>query len=526
LQLWPKPLASFEKPRRKQREFMTGISVQNAVAVRNVFESIPADGLKRRTVRGGAVTVAAQAACFILQMGSTMVLARLLTPSDYGLMAMVMVLTNALNVFRDGGLSTGTVQKASITHEQVSTLLWVNIGLGCLLGLVTVAAAPVMVRVFHETKLLPITLALATTFPLSALTVQHEALLNRQMRFTALAVIETIAVAVGICVGIITAFNGFGYWALVCMTLAMTLTKVISLALAIRWVPGLPQPRCGVGSLLRFGGYLTGSKLMVYLFRNADNALIGWWWGAGPLGLYSKAYSILMLPINQVNAPMSGVAVPALSRVQNDPERVRRVFLGGYAILASIILPIVLYLTIFTDEVVLVILGEQWRPSISLFRLLAPAALVGALALNPLSWLFIATGRPDRQFRFSILWSGVLVAAFAFGVRFGPAGVAAAYSIISACLALPLCLYAFRGTSIRLGNLANTLKAPAIAALVAALAGISVAITIPNGVPALVRALIGGGVVLAIYSVVLLLVMRQWSFYRDLLTQLLGPKSA
>jgi O-antigen/teichoic acid export membrane protein len=519
-------LASFDKPRHKQREFMTGMSVQNAVAVPNVFESIPADGLKRRTVRGGAVTVAAQAACFILQMGSTMVLARLLTPSDYGLMAMVMVLTNALNVFRDGGLSAGTVQKASITHEQVSTLLWINIGLGCLLGLVTVASAPVVVRVFHQPKLLAITLVLATTFPLSALTVQHEALLNRQMRFTALAMIDTIAMALGMCVGIVMAFNGFGYWALVCMTLAMTLTKVIALALAIRWVPGLPRPRCGVGSLLRFGGYLTGSKLMVYLFRNADNALIGWWWGAGPLGLYSKAYSILMLPINQVNAPMSGVAVPALSRVQNDPERVRRVFLGGYAILASIILPIVLYLTIFTDEVVLVILGQQWRPSISLFRLLAPAALVGALALNPLSWLFIATGRPDRQFRFGILWSGVLVAAFAFGVRFGAAGVAAAYSIISACLALPLCLYAFRGTSIRLGNLTNTLKAPAIAALVAGVAGLVMALTMPNGVPVLVRALIGGGVVLAIYSFVLLVVMRQWGFYRDLLTQLLGRKSA
>jgi O-antigen/teichoic acid export membrane protein len=504
---------------------MTEISIHDSIATRNVFESIPTDSLKRRTVRGGAVTVAAQAACFILQMGSTMVLARLLTPSDYGLMAMVMVLTNALNVFRDGGLSTGTVQKASITHEQVSTLLWINIGLGCLLGLATVAAAPVMVRVFQEPKLLPITLVLATTFPLSAFTVQHEALLNRQMRFTALAVIETVAMAIGIGVGIIMGINGFGYWALVGMTLAITLTRVVALLFAIRWIPGLPQPRCGVGSMLRFGGYLTSSKLMVYLFRNADNALIGWWWGAGPLGLYSKAYSILMLPINQINAPMSGVAVPALSRVQNDPERVRRVFLGGYAVLASIILPTILFLTIFTDEVILVLLGQQWRPSISLFRLLAPAALVGALALNPLSWLFIATGRPDRQFRFGILWSGVLVAAFAFGVRFGPAGVAAVYSIISACLALPLCIYALRGTSIGLADLAGTLKAPAIAALVAALAGLSLALAIPDSVPALVRALIGGGVMLAIYAAVLLVVMRQWSFYRELLTQLFGRKS-
>lgn len=505
---------------------MTEISIHNTIAARNVFESIPTDSLKRRTVRGGAVTAAAQAACFILQMGSTMVLARLLTPSDYGLMAMVMVLTSALNVFRDGGLSAGTVQKAFVTHEQVSTLLWINIGLGCLLGLVTVVAAPVMARVFQEPKLLPITLVLATTFPLSALTIQHEALLNRQMRFTALATVESLAFAVGIVVGIVMGINGFGYWALVGMTVAMTLAKVIALALTVRWVPGLPQPRCGIGSMLRFGGYLTGSKLMVYLFRNADNALIGWWWGAGPLGLYSKAYSILMLPINQINAPMSGVAVPALSRVQNDSERVRRVFLGGYAVLASIILPTILFLTIFTDEVILVILGQQWRPSISLFRLLAPAALVGALALNPLSWLFIATGRPDRQFRFGILWSGVLVAAFAFGVRFGPAGVAAGYSIISACLAVPLCIYAFRGTSIRLGDLASTLKAPTIAALVAALAGLSLALAIPHSVPALVRALTGGGIMLAIYLAILLVVMRQWSFYRELVTQLFGRKLA
>ena len=504
---------------------MTGTSIHNTIAVRNVFENIPTDSLKGRTVRGGAVTAAAQAACFILQMGSTMVLARLLTPSDYGLMAMVMVLTSAINVFRDGGLSTGTVQKESITHEQVSTLLWINIGLGCFLGLVTVAAAPVMVRVFQEPKLLPITFALATTFPLSALTIQHEALLNRQMRFTALAVIETVAIAAGIGVGIVMGIKGFGYWALVCMTLAMTLAKVVALALTVRWLPGLPQPRCGVGSLLRFGACLTSSKLMVYLFRNADNALIGWWWGAGPLGLYSKAYGLLMLPINQVNAPMSGVAIPALSRVQGDPERVRRIFLHGYAILASIILPTVLFLTIFTDAVILVMLGQQWKASIILFRLLAPAALVGALALNPLSWLFIATGRPDRQFRFFILWSGVLIVALVLGVRFGPTGVAAGYSIISACLALPLCMYALRGTSIRLEDLANTLKAPATAALVAALAGLSLAFTIPNSVPALMRALAGGGVILAIYSVVLLVVMKQWTFYHDLLTQVLSRKS-
>jgi PST family polysaccharide transporter len=390
---------------------------------------------------------------------------------------------------------------------------------------VTVIASPVLVRVFQEPKLLPIALALATTFPLSALTIQHEALLNRQMRFTALAVIETVAIAVGIGVGIVMGVNGFGYWALVGMTLAMTLAKVVSLALTVRWVPGLPRPRCGVGAMLRFGGYLTGSKLMVYLFRNADNAVIGWWWGAGPLGLYSKAYGLLMLPINQVNGPMGGVAIPALSRLQNDPERVRRVFLGGYAILASVILPTILFLTIFTDEVILVVLGQQWEDSIRLFRLLAPAALVGALALNPLSWLFIATGRADRQFRFCILWSGLLVLAFALGVRFGPAGVAAGCSIISACLALPLCIYAFRGTSIRLVDLANTLKAPAIAALLAAFAGLSLVFAIPNTVPAFVRALAGAGVVLGTYSVVLLVVMRQWSFYRDLLTELIGRKS-
>jgi len=505
---------------------MTETTIQNTIAARNVFENIPTEGLKRRTVRGGAITVAAQAARFILQTGSTMVLARLLTPSDYGLMAMVMVLTSALNVFSDGGLSAGTVQKMSITHEQVSTLLWVNIGLGCLLGLVTVVAAPLLVRVFQEPKLLPIALALATIFPLSALTIQHEALLNRQMRFSALAVIETVALAVGISVGIVMGVNGFGYWALVGMTVAMTLAKVIALALTVRWVPGLPQRRCGVGSMLRFGGYLTGSKLLVYLFRNADNALIGWWWGAGPLGLYSKAYGLLMLPINQVNGPMGGVAIPALSRVQNDPERVRRVFLRGYTILASIILPTILCLTIFTDEVILLLLGQQWEGSISLFRLLAPAALVGALGLNPLSWLFIATGRPDRQFRFCILWSGVLVAAFALGVRFGPAGVAIGCSVASVCLALPLCIYAFKGTNIRLWDLANTLKAPAIAALFGALAGLALAFGIPNTVPAFVRALAGGGVVLITYSVVLLVVMKQWSFYRDLLTQLLGHKSA
>jgi O-antigen/teichoic acid export membrane protein len=437
----------------------------------------------------------------------------------------VAVVSGLLGVFRDGGLATATVQKDEVTRAQVSNLFWCGLVIGAVCALMMLVLAPVLAWAFREPRLVGITFALAAPFLLSSLTVQHHALLARQMRFSALAAVEMISLLVGIGVGVAMAMKGFGYWALVGIAIASALASAVAYLWAMPWVPSRPKRGAGIRPMLRFGGFLTGSTFLNYTFRNADNALIGWYWGAGPLGLYTKAYGLLMLPIIQVNSPMSGVAVPALSRLRAEPDRFRRTFLGAYTILASAILPIVGMSAAFAQEIVLLVLGPGWQPSVLLFQLLAPAALLGAL-LNPFGWIFISTGRPDRQMRFGILWSLLIVGSFAVGLPFGPSGVAIGYSVMSAVLALPLCSYALKGTSIRLRDLGAAVRFPALAAGLGIAAGWALPRLFLANAAMPWRAATGIFVSLGVYALVLLVVLKQGSFYRRLFMELLKKTPA
>jgi len=171
------------------------------------------EDLKERTIRGGFAKVCAQAVTFLLRVGSLMVLARLLEPQDFGLVGMVTALTGVLNLFRDFGLSAATVQRVSVTEEQISTLFWINVLVGVILGLLAVASAPVVVVFYHEPRLLGVTVVLATGFLFNAAGIQHSAILQRHMRFTAMAMIDIIALIVSVAVGIGMAIGGYGYWA-------------------------------------------------------------------------------------------------------------------------------------------------------------------------------------------------------------------------------------------------------------------------------------------------------------------------
>lgn len=478
----------------------------------------PSADLKHRTLRGGAVTVISQGLRFVIYTGSTVIMARLLSPADFGLVAMVTAVTGFLAVFKDAGLSIATVQRDVVTRDQVSTLFWVNTVVGVALAVACLVAAPFLAAFYREPKLLSITAALSVPFVLSGLAAQHQALLRRELRFKALAVVEIVGVTAGVVAGVSMALAGFGYWAAVGVPVATTLGETICLFVAMPWRPGLPKRGCGIRSMLRFGGLMSAVSALNYLFRNVDAVLIGRYWGAAPLGIYQKAYGLLMLPLSQVNAPMSGVAVAALSRVQNEPERMRRYFLGGYEIAASLIVPIICAMTIFADEVVIFMLGPQWSESVGIFRMLAPAALIGAL-LNPFGWLFISTGRPDRQFKLACVWTSLIIVAFALGLRSGARGVALGYSLMSCVLAFPVLWYAIQGTLVRVGDILGAIWRPAVAAMAITPIAWFLKTSLPSSVPLGVRAILGCGFVFMGYGVVLLLVLGRWRTYVDLARQ-------
>ncbi len=418
----PEPAAA---PHRYARHFETGHLLGD---------------LKGRSVRGGAVTLSSQAIKFVLQIGSTMVLARLLLPSDFGLIAMVTAIVGFVAMFKDAGLSMATVQRKDITHDQVSTLFWINVALSAAVMLVVAALAPAIAAFYSEPRLVWVTLALAGTMLFAGFTVQHQALLRRQMRFKALAVIEIVTMTVGIAVAIVMALVGFGYWSLVGMTAAAGLANALMVWVLCDWRPGQPKRDSGVGEMLRFGGNLTGFEFINYWARNADNVLIGYAWGSAYLGLYAKAYGLLLMPVKQVNAPISSVFVPVMSRLADDPIRYERAAKRILRLMATLFPPMVALLAIFSREVISIMLGHQWLEAVDVFRWLA-LVCVYQLVLGQCGNMFITQGRTDLLLKSGMLNALISVVSIVAGLPFGIEGVAIAYAASGVLLRMPILIF-------------------------------------------------------------------------------------
>jgi O-antigen/teichoic acid export membrane protein len=394
--------------------------------------------LRGRSVRGGLVTLASQGAKFVLQLGSTAVLARILAPGDFGLIAMVTVITGFLVLFKDIGLARAIVQRSEVTVDQLSTLFWINVLLSTGVALTAAAVAPLIAWVYGEPDLIAITLVLSSSFVVSGLTTQHDALLRRQMRFTALALVEIGSIVMGVSAAITMALLGFGHWALVGLIIGNAVANCVLVWTLAGWFPGRPVRGSGVRPLLAYGSGLAGFNVLNYFTRNFDNFLIGVALGSAPLGIYSKAYNLLLLPVRQINSPLGAVALPVLSRLQDDPRRYRRYYLSALSIISFVTVPIVCFSFVDAPNVVLTVLGPQWEGAIGVFRLLAPAALLGAINIAP-GWLCETLGTTGRQFRWAAFSAPVIILAVWVGLRLdGIYGVAGGFS-----LAWSLCFVAF-----------------------------------------------------------------------------------
>ncbi|MFP4216362.1 MAG: lipopolysaccharide biosynthesis protein [Phycisphaerae bacterium] len=422
--------------------------------------------IKGRSVRGGAVTLAGQAGKLLLQMAGLMVLARLIAPTEHGLYHMALPVLGFVLLFKDAGLAMATVQADEITHEQVSTLFWINVALSLILLALMAGLAPGVAWFYGQPELSWVTMALAGTLIFGGLTAQHQALMRRQMRFSALAAAELIAMATSTTMAVGLAFYLRNYWALVVQPVVQAATNMLLVWLLCDWRPGLPRRGCGVREMLSFGANLTGFSFVNYFSRNADNVLIGWWWGAGPLGLYAKAYSLLLLPMRQINAPVSSVVVPTLSRLQKEPQRYRNFYCSAITGLAAAGMPLCVFAFVAADPLVRVFLGEQWTDAAVLFQALAPAAFVWTLNVAN-GWLLVSLGQTDRQFRYGTVLAICLVLAFFIGLPWGPFGVAVSYSVVTVASRWPSWIYCFRHTPVQIRDLLRATWRPAGASLLA-----------------------------------------------------------
>jgi len=480
--------------------------------------------LKERTLRGGIAKLFAQGANFFLRVGSLMVLARLLDPADFGLVGMVTAVTGVFSLFKDAGLSMATVQRDTITNEQVSTLFWINILVGAVLGLLSLAIAPILASFYHEPRLFWVTAALATGFLFNAAGVQHSALLQRQMNFTSLAVIEIISLLVSIAVGIGMAIGGYGYWALVGMAVISPAVSTLCVWSIATWVPGMPHRGVEIGSMIRFGGTAALNGLVVYIAYNLEKVLLGRFWGAEALGIYGRAYQLINIPTENLNSASGGVAFAALSRLQDNPNRYKQYFLKGYSIVLALTLPITIACALFANDIILVILGPKWKEAIPIFQLLTPTILVFAL-INPMWWLLASSGLLGRSMKIALVIAPLVIAAYVIGLPYGPTGVAFAYSAAMTLWLVPHIAWCIHGTVISSRDILKVTSQPFLSAIVAAAVAFVAQFFYGQSLSPIPRLLLGGGILLASYLWMLLYVMGQKEFYLDLLRGLMKRSS-
>ncbi|PYK17560.1 MAG: lipopolysaccharide biosynthesis protein [Verrucomicrobia bacterium] len=396
--------------------------------------------LRGRTISGAFITIASQGTQFLLNLASIMVMARLLTPRDFGFYAMVTTVTGFLWMFQDAGLSTATVQRQQITHAQVSNLYWVNVGVGGITTLLVAALSPVVAWFYREPRLVAITLVLSGTFLLASATVQHLALLNRQMRFGLIAMIYIVSLLAGYLTGVGMALLGYGYWALVGASVTQVAIRLVLAWLISGWRPKLPSRNTQTWHMLTFGANITAGSLIYSLARGADNLLIGRLFGAAAVGLYSRASILLIRPLEQFTIPINAVLIPALSRLQAEPERYRRTFLRVYEALALTSFLSTGLLLALARPLTLVVLGPRWEQAAPIFAGFSIAALCIPLG-GASTWLFQTQGRGRDWLFFTLLGSCITVASFVAGLPFGPAGVAISYSVGGLFIGVPTLFY-------------------------------------------------------------------------------------
>lgn len=379
-------------------------------------------------VRGSGVVLATQAIRAALQFGSVVILARLLAPEDFGLVAMVTAVIGIAEIVRDAGLSSAAVQSTVLTDQERTNLFWANLGLGTACAAVAMAAQPLIVAGYGEPRLAPIILVLACVFVFSGANTQFRSDLMRRMRFRQLAMSDVIAQFLAIVVAAVLAISGAGLWAIVAQQVT---TAVVALAINVanvRWLPGWPVRGVSLARFFRFGGGVLGTHGLAYVTKSVSNVAIGAALGPAPLGLYNRAYQLLMTPLQQIDAPMTSVFLPVLSRVKDDDRTFVR-YVGKIQMMACYVTATVLSVAAgLATPLVLVLFGPRWIGVVPIFAILAVGGVFRTTATLAY-WIFLAKGRTGTQLRQDLVARPIMIAIMVAGLPWGVVGVAAGHSI-------------------------------------------------------------------------------------------------
>ena len=412
------------------------------------FNITPTD-LGRRTASGVATAVLTQAVRMLVQLAGMAILARILAPNDFGVLAMATTVTLFVGIFADLGLSVATVQRNVIDQSTVSTLFYVNVAVGCVLALVCFATAPLLTWAFGDPRVSFVAMALGASIPISAAGAQHAALLQRSMRWAPLQWTPIIAQTLGAIVAILLAWQtAIGYWALVAQLWVNSVVSTTALWYFRGWRPsGVPRWH-GASPSLPFGFHLAGSYFISYFQRQFDKILVGERWGAAAVGYYSRAYQLFMLPYTLVEGPIASAVIPALSRVQHDPERWRNAYLRAFAAVNLLSSAIAVMLVSSAEPIIRIVYGPKWGEAESVFLFLS-ISMFATTPINASGWAYVSLGQTDRMLRWALFVTPAFLLAFLLGLPYGPAGVALGYSVTMCLAVTPAIAFMTRRAPIR-----------------------------------------------------------------------------
>lgn len=399
--------------------------------------------LQTKTVRSIGWSATSQVARLLMQILISAILARLLTPSDFGLIAMIVVFSSFVAIFSDFGLSSAIVQRKEVPGGALSAIFWIGVGLGALLTIAFAISAPLIAAFYSEPRLTSLVVFISATFFIASFGYVPNALLIKNMNFKAIAIIGICTVGIAGPISIFLAFSGYGVWSLAWNTVLSTAITVVLTWIYSRWVPRFSLGLQQVREMLGFGMNLTGNSFVGYFQRNLDNLLIGRFLGPIPLGFYNLAYNLLLFPLANVSDVVGRVMFPALSVIQHDKQKVREAYVVANRYIAAASFPMMTWLLILAPELIRVVYGPKWVSAIPLVQILALAALEQSIG-NNVGWIFLSQGRTDVLFKLSIFTTIVVAIAFAAGLRWGVGGVAIAYTIATYLLAYPVFTVAFR----------------------------------------------------------------------------------
>lgn len=379
--------------------------------------------LTTSAAQGGVVTIVAQGIRVPVLLLQVIILGRLVGPEDYGLLAMVVTFTGVATILRDFGLSTSALRSTNLTQQQRSNLFWLNTASGFVLAVAVFLLSDLIADFYDQPHLVSLVQWIAPTYLLSGITAQFRVAISQALRFRALAICDIAPPILALSAAIPVAVWGSGLAALIVLQLTGPITDLVLSSSLSRWRPGLPRHTEGMRQLLSFGMGFAGTQLLSYLARNIDSVAIGRVWGAVPLGYYDRAYQLSVAPVNQINAPMTKVALPILARAAGDEERFQR-GLGSAQLVACYVTATLLCVGAgIAAPLIDVFLGPQWAESAPIFSVLVISSVFRSIQQIAI-WLQVAKGNARSLLLGNIIGQPLIIGAILLGLPWGPLGVA------------------------------------------------------------------------------------------------------